>query len=104
MVLRSRAWKSSNRGRDAAHEVMTWVRDMLDLDAEAVVSVASHACGDPDCGDAAATILLMRPGQPTTSIRLRKSLDVISKADVRVALQPIIGGYPQRGHRTVTAD
>jgi hypothetical protein len=79
-----------DRRHDAATKVTTWVREMLGLDAEAVVSVASHPCCDPDCSDATAAILLMRPGHPTTSIRLLTSLDVVTEADVRLALHHAI--------------
>ena len=57
------------------------------LTDDTVVSVASHACGGVDCGDAAAIILLGRPGYSTRS----KQLNTVTKADLRAALQPVRG-------------
>jgi hypothetical protein len=100
MVLRYRIKESArDRERDAAHKVMMWVRDILALDPDTVVSVTSHNCGDPGCGDAAASILLMRPGRRTTSFQLSKSLNAVTEADVRTVLRPIIGKAPQAAAR-----
>lgn len=91
MVLRYRATDSVDRGRTEALKVVAWVRAALDLDDDAVVSVASHPCSEDGCKDAVATILLLRPGQATQSIKLGKPLGTVTQADVRAALQPVIG-------------
>jgi hypothetical protein len=91
MALRYRFRGSSDQGRDAATDVKSWVREILDLTDDTVVSIASHSCGGVDCGDAAAIILLPRPGYSTRSIRLSKQLNTVTKADLRAALQPVLG-------------
>ena len=53
-MLRYRFKGSLNRGRDAAIEVRSWVHEILDLNDDTVVCIASHFCGGLDCGDAAA--------------------------------------------------
>jgi hypothetical protein len=66
MALRYRFRWSSNQGRDAAIEVKSGIREILNLTDDTVVSIASHACGGVDCGDAVAVILLGRSGYSTT--------------------------------------
>jgi hypothetical protein len=87
MALRYRAAKDSDRGRDAALDVMLWARAILDADEDVVVSVSAHRCSDPQCGDPGTFVLLMRPGKPTEAVKLGKSIETVTRADVAKALQ-----------------
>jgi hypothetical protein len=99
MALRYRFRGSSNQGRDAAIEVKSSVREILNLTDDTVVSIVSHACGGVDCGDAVAVILLGRSGYSTRS----KQLNTVTKADLRAALQPVPGELAQEARPLRTA-
>lgn len=94
MVLRFGFVGSSERRRDATRHIKSWVREMLALDSDAVVSVASHPCIGRDCGEAGAIILIARAGHRTRSIKLSTPLDAATRADIRAALRPIMGEGP----------
>jgi hypothetical protein len=86
MAMRYRATAAADRGPSAL-EVTQWVRDVLDVDDDTVVSVAHHRCGDPDCDEASTTILIMRPGHPTAPIIIPKPLERVARADVCAAIR-----------------
>jgi hypothetical protein len=96
MTLRYRNAKDGVQRSDAAIALMTWARDILNVDDDTVVKVAHPHCGDPDCGDDVTTILLLRPDRPTSMIKIEKSLETVTKADLRAALLPIAGHAPHR--------
>jgi hypothetical protein len=61
------------------------------LDPDAVVLVASHACGELGCADTDTTILVLRPGHPAELLRLSQSLSAVTDPELREALTPILG-------------
>jgi hypothetical protein len=87
MALHYRPGIGRDQINDAALAVVQLVRDILNVDADTVVSIARHHCGNPSCRDAETTVLLMRPKSPTRSIRIAKPLEAITEPDVRVALE-----------------
>jgi hypothetical protein len=94
MALRYRNAKDSDQRGDAAIDVAMWARAILNSDT--VVKVTRPHCGDPHCGDEVTTILLLRPDRPTRVIKIKKSLETVTKADLRAALLPIAGHAPHR--------
>jgi hypothetical protein len=82
MVLGFRDRMASARRRDAALALTIAARAVLGADDNTVVSVSEHDCGDPECGGARTTILVMRPGHPTEAVKLNKPLDVVTRADL----------------------
>jgi len=90
MALRYKTAGNSDRRRNVALEVTEWVRAVLGTNDDAVVSVTGHQCGAPECGDAETVILLMRADQPTAAIKISKSIETVTDADVAEALQPLL--------------
>ena len=82
MALRCKTAGNPDRRRNAALEVMEWVRAILDTHDDAIISVTGHQCGAPECGDAETVILLMRADQPTVAIKISKSIETVTDADV----------------------
>jgi hypothetical protein len=89
MILRYRLGKSPQQHTGNALDVMLWVRAVLPAGEDAVVSVTSHQCGDPQCA-ATTTILLIRPDEPALPIKIPKPIESVTQADVAAALQPIL--------------
>jgi hypothetical protein len=87
MTLFSRRNGSSAR-TDAVLELTLQVRAMLDVDDDAVVSISEHDCGDPECGGWQTVILVLRPGQPTTAVRIAKPSESVTRDDLSEALVP----------------
>ncbi|MGA8613827.1 MAG: hypothetical protein WB760_19560 [Xanthobacteraceae bacterium] len=69
---------------------MEWVRAVLNPDDETVVSVNGHQCGDPECASAETVILLMQPNQATVAIKISKSIETVTEADISGALEPLL--------------
>jgi len=92
MALRYRHAEDSERlgqRRNAALDVMEQVRAVLNPDEDTVVSVTGHQCGDPECGSAETVILLMQPDRPSVAIKIAKSIETVTEADISAALAPL---------------
>jgi hypothetical protein len=90
MALRYRPGKEADGESDAALDIMRRARNILNVDGDTVVSIIRHRCADPSCGEAATTILLMRPNRPTLTVRIAKPPETITEPDLRAALQPLL--------------
>jgi hypothetical protein len=89
MPLRYKGRDGSSRRREAALAVTEWAGGFFAGD-DVVISVSGHQCGDPDCSGPQTTILLMRPDQPTSAVKIRKPLESVTQADVAEVLQPLL--------------
>jgi hypothetical protein len=84
---------SSDRRKDAALALMLQARAVLHADEDgSVVSVSDHDCGDPECGRARTVVLVMRPEQPTESVKINKPIEAVTPADLAAALAPLAAG------------
>ena len=92
MTLFFRNRTASPRRKDAALALTLQARAILGVDDDAVVSVSEHACGDPGCGGAQTVILVMRPREPTSAIKIDKTIDTVTQADLAAALAPSAAG------------
>jgi hypothetical protein len=95
MGLRYRSAKEPDGRSDAPGDIMRWARSILNADADTVVSVARHRCGDRRCGEHATTVLLMHPGRPTGLVRIAKPPETITEPDLRAALQGLLAEQMQ---------
>ena len=80
--------KGSSARTNAVLELTLQVRAILDVDDDAVVSISEHDCGEPECGGLQTVILVLRPGQPTTAVRIAKPSESITRNDLSEALVP----------------
>jgi hypothetical protein len=96
MALRYGNAKDLDQRKDAAIDLTQWARDILNAGGDTVVRVTRPHCSDLHCGGIGATILLMRPDRPTRMIEITKSLETVTKADLRAALLPVIRDEPQQ--------
>ena len=90
MVLRFRNKPVSERGNQAALDVITQTHAILDGDDDTVVSVSEHNCGDPSCGTQT-VVMVMRPDRPTRAVKIKKPLDAVTSVDLSKALAPLAG-------------
>ena len=70
--------------------MIEWVRALVGDDENTGVSLSANACGHAACGGQETIILLMRPDAPTIGIRISKSVETVTQADVAEALQPML--------------
>lgn len=90
MALRYKKETAARRGPDAAAKVIEWVRALVGDDENTGVSLSANACGHAACRGQETVILLMRRNEPTIGIKLSKSVEAVTQADVAEALQPML--------------
>ena len=90
MSLRYKHNAAERRRADAGAIVIEWVRDLIGDKENTSVSVTANTCGHSACGGDESVILLMRPGGRTTGLKIAKSLDRITQADVAELLRPFL--------------
>lgn len=85
--------------RDAARRLADLVRETLDLDAAATVSVSEISCGDPACGGAETVVLVMRPGRRTEAAKVLMPMAQVTPEALMSALAPLgaEGALPPAG-------
>jgi hypothetical protein len=69
--------------RDA---ILTWVRAVAGLGAEAVIKVNEIVCADPACPGMETVLLLMPAGGATRAVKISKPMAEVTEDDVRRAL------------------
>lgn len=78
-----KAWRARSAERAAlAAQLKRDVSAALGLGAEDAVTVNEIACPDPGCPDLETIILVMRAGEPTRALRIRRTLDAVTPADL----------------------
>lgn len=76
----------SNPARDA---IRGWAEAALGHDPPLTLTISEIDCGDPSCPGLETIILVMREGEATQAVKIRKPMDEIGKADVIEAVQYI---------------
>ncbi len=70
--------------------MIEWVRALVGDDENTGVSLSANACGHAACRGQETVILLMRRNEPTIGIKISKSVETVTQADVAEALQPML--------------
>ncbi len=89
MALRYKQEKSSEHRTDGSARVIRWARAVIGDDENTSVSLGGRECDHAACGGKATVILLMRPDEPTIGIKISKSVEAVTQADVAAAFQRI---------------
>ncbi|PPD13839.1 MAG: hypothetical protein CTY25_11340 [Methylobacterium sp.] len=76
----------SNPARDA---IRGWAEAALGHDPPLTLTISEIDCGDPSCPGLETIILVMREGEATQAVKIRKPMDEIGEADVIEAVQYI---------------
>ncbi|GJD59475.1 hypothetical protein [Methylobacterium dankookense] len=78
-----KAWRARSAERAAlAAKLKRDVAAALALDPEDAVTVNEIACPDPGCPDLETIVLVMRVGEPTHALRIRRTIDAVTPADL----------------------
>jgi hypothetical protein len=85
MALNFRSKRSDGR-TNAALELTLQVRVILNVDDDTVISISEHDCGEPGCRGTRTVVLILRPGQPTKTIKFEKPIESVTRADLTAAL------------------
>ena len=78
-----KAWRA--RSAERAEIAARLKRDLtlaLALSADDALAVNEIACADPECPDMETIVLVMRAGQPTRALRVRRSMDAVEADDI----------------------
>ncbi|MGR7997592.1 hypothetical protein [Xanthobacter sp. ZOL 2024] len=95
MRLFMRRRDGADGNRDAARALADLVRQALELEEEATVSVSEISCGDPACGGAETVVLVMRPGRRTEAAKVLMPMAQVTQEALLAALKPL--SVPDRG-------
>ena len=95
MALRYKKGIGARRGPDSGVKVIEWARALVGDDGNTGVGLSVNACSHMTCRGEETVILLMRRNEATIGIRISKSVEAVTEADVAEALQPFLS--PPRG-------
>ena len=78
-----KAWRARSAERSAlAARLKESIALHFDLGPDDAIAVNEIACADPGCPDMETIVLLMRAGEPTRALRLRKPMETVDEADI----------------------
>lgn len=78
-----KAWRARSAERSAlAARLKAEIAPALGLGQDDTLSVNEIACADPGCPDMETIVLVMRAGQPTRALRVRKVMEDVTAADL----------------------
>ncbi len=78
-----KAWRARSAERSAlATRLKGLIGPYLGLGDDDAISVNEIACADPGCPDMETIVLVMRAGQPTRALRIRKPMEAVEEADI----------------------
>jgi hypothetical protein len=93
MALRYKHSKSAEFRAQATARVMQWVLALVSEEkATTVVGISGSECGHAACGGNETIILLTRAGEPTTRVKIARSLETVTRAEIADALASRVRG------------
>jgi hypothetical protein len=79
--------RKAPRDQDALGRIREWARIALDDPAGLDLTISEVDCPDPTCPGLETFILVMREGQATIAVKVRKPIRDIVEADIAEAMQ-----------------
>ncbi|MGJ0392690.1 MAG: nitrate reductase [Methylocystis sp.] len=73
--------------KEASDRMKSWVRQLLSLPNDAVVTVSEITCRDVKCPGVETAILVMPPGEPTRLVKIPTPLLDVQLDDIEAALK-----------------
>ncbi len=67
--------------------IRNWVVTALGENTPVTLTISEIDCGDPACPGLETIILVMREGEATQAVKIRRPMDEITVTDVREAVQ-----------------
>jgi hypothetical protein len=90
-----KAWRTRSAERAAlATRLKTEIASALALGPGDALSVNEIACADPGCPDMETIVLVMRAGEPTRALRIRRTLDAVEPGDIAALAEEERQGRP----------
>lgn len=83
-----KAWRARSAERSALAANLK--RDLiaaLGLGEADALAVNEIACADPGCPDMETIVLVMRAGEPTRALRVRRPMDLVEAADIATLVE-----------------
>jgi hypothetical protein len=81
--------RTSNHRWNEVRKLKEHARTAINADDETIVTISERDCGDPGCGGARTTVLIMHPRRPTEAVGIDKLLEQITQTDLSDALAPL---------------
>ncbi|HEY8161534.1 MAG TPA: nitrate reductase [Methylocystis sp.] len=73
--------------KESSDRIKSWVRQLLSLPNDAVVTVSEITCRDVKCPGVETVILVMPPGAPTRLVKISAPLLDVQLDDIEAALK-----------------
>jgi hypothetical protein len=90
-----KAWRTRSAERAAlSARLKAEIAAALALGPGDALSVNEIACADPGCPDMETIVLVMRAGEPTRALRIRRTLDAVEPADLATLAEEERAGRP----------
>ncbi len=90
-----KAWRTRSAERAAlATRLKAEIATALVLGPGDALSVNEIACADPGCPDMETIVLVMRAGEPTRALRIRRTLDAVEPSDIAALAEEERAGRP----------
>jgi hypothetical protein len=86
MPLRYKHSRRPEIRAEVSVRVAQWVRERIGDDEGVAVGVSGNECGHAACGGNDTIILLMRAGEPPVRVKIAKSIEMVTQAEVADAL------------------
>ena len=67
--------------------IRTWVEAILGDDPPLTLTISEIDCADPTCPGLETILLVMREGEATQAVKIRKGMEDINEADVQEAVK-----------------
>jgi hypothetical protein len=78
----------TNRFQTRSGEIKRWVRDVLELPDDTLITVAELTCSDAGCPDLETVIGVFHPDQPTQTLRIHTAMSDVCCDHIEQLCQP----------------
>jgi hypothetical protein len=90
-----KAWRARSAERAAlAARLKGEVALGLRLGPDDAISVSEIACPDPDCPDMETVVLVMRAGEPTRALKIRRPMESVGPEEIAALVDDERAGRP----------
>ncbi|MGL5448559.1 MAG: hypothetical protein ACRDBL_14725 [Rhabdaerophilum sp.] len=75
------------KNEPARDRIRDWATQILGEDPPLTLTISEIDCGDPACPGLETIMLVMREGEATQAVKIRKPMDEVTETDLSEAMQ-----------------
>lgn len=80
-------FRRKQQDEPARNRIRNWAAEILGEERPLTLTISEIDCGDPACPGLETIILVMREGEATQAVKIRKPMEEVTKQDLREAMQ-----------------